>query len=431
MTTVIARLRSRWLSSAFVRNTGKLAGGTAVAQLITLVAAPILTRLYSPEGFGILGVFTSFLSILAITATLRYELAIPLAESEDEAAGVAAASLLFTTALGTAVAIAAYLIGETVLVALNSSQLLPYVWLLPISVLLVGAYQTLNYWAIRDRSFGRIAKTKLAQGAASVSTQLALGLVGVGPLGLLMGHVLGQSAGIMTLARDLPTRTIRQVSRGFLASTMHRFRRFPYFAAPGALLNSATSQAPVLIFAALYGPVVAGLFALTQRIVGLPIQFIGNSVNQVFFAEVAQLRRTDPTRVAVRFLQVSGSLALLAVVPALVLLAFGPQLFSFVFGDDWIEAGRFARVLAPMLILQFSVGPTAHLNILERQELNLLWNVVRAVLVAGAFVISSSLGLQAQATVTLYAAAMSVSYLLMAALWLFAATRSSKEQLAE
>lgn len=421
MTTFLTRLRERWLSSRFVRNTGTLAGGTALAQVIALAAAPILTRIYGPDDFGILGVFTSFLGILAIASTLRYELAIPLARSDDQAAGVVATSLLFTAALSVIVAIAALGVGESILFALNAGQLLPYLWLLPISICIVGSYQTLNYWAIRNNHFGLIAKTKFSQGVASVSTQLGLGLIGIGPLGLLLGQVVGQSAGVMSLARNFPLRSLQGLTLPLLTATMHRFRRFPYLATPGALLNAATTQAPVLVFAALYGPLVAGLFALTQRIVGLPILLIGNSVNQVFFAEVAGLLKANPAKIAPRFITVAGSLALLAVLPAAALMVFGPQLFSFIFGDEWLEAGRFARMLAPMLILQFSVAPTAHLNILERQGLNLTWNIVRAALVATAFVLSHTMNLRAHVSVALYAASMSISYLLMAGLWLAAA----------
>ncbi len=55
-----------------------LVTGTAFGQLIVLAASPLVTRLYTPADFGVLGVFSAFLGILGIAVTLRYELAIPL-----------------------------------------------------------------------------------------------------------------------------------------------------------------------------------------------------------------------------------------------------------------------------------------------------------------------------------------------------------------
>lgn len=68
---------------------GVLVGGTTGAQLLAVLAAPLLTRLYTPEDFGLLAVYASLLGLIAVIASLRYELAIPLPTDDTEAAAVA------------------------------------------------------------------------------------------------------------------------------------------------------------------------------------------------------------------------------------------------------------------------------------------------------------------------------------------------------
>ena len=45
--------------SAFAKNVNVLVGGTALGQVITVLASPLLTRLYAAEDFGVLAVYSS------------------------------------------------------------------------------------------------------------------------------------------------------------------------------------------------------------------------------------------------------------------------------------------------------------------------------------------------------------------------------------
>ena len=56
-----------------------LVTGTGIAQAITFLSAPLLSRFYEPEDFT---VFALFSSIASVVATARYELVIPLPKDE-------------------------------------------------------------------------------------------------------------------------------------------------------------------------------------------------------------------------------------------------------------------------------------------------------------------------------------------------------------
>ena len=88
-------IRAMLPKNTFVYGVSLLVGGTAGAQMLTVLAAPLLTRLYSSEDFGLLSVYTSLLALIGVISSLRYELAIPLLEDDGEAAKVAVLSLIF------------------------------------------------------------------------------------------------------------------------------------------------------------------------------------------------------------------------------------------------------------------------------------------------------------------------------------------------
>ncbi|NCC31504.1 MAG: lipopolysaccharide biosynthesis protein, partial [Chloroflexia bacterium] len=75
ITQTKARIARLLPKNAFARSVSILVGGTAGLQLLSILTAPIYTRLYTPSDFGVLAVFVGLLSLIIIIASLRYELA--------------------------------------------------------------------------------------------------------------------------------------------------------------------------------------------------------------------------------------------------------------------------------------------------------------------------------------------------------------------
>ena len=67
--------------------------GAGAGQLSLLLATPILTRLYSPETFGLAASFISIVGLLSVVAGLRFEQAIPIPDSDEEARSLAQLSI--------------------------------------------------------------------------------------------------------------------------------------------------------------------------------------------------------------------------------------------------------------------------------------------------------------------------------------------------
>ena len=181
----------------FVRGVAVLVSGTVGAQALMVLAAPLLTRLYTPQDFGLLAVFVGLLSIVAVTASLRYELAIPLPSDEREAAALLVLSLSSVLVVAALSAIPVFFYRNAIAGLLNTPALADYLDLVPLGTLFVGAFNVLNVWAIRVKAFTPLAKTKFSQSVAAVGIQV--GGASLGPVALLLGQVAGQAAGSLSL----------------------------------------------------------------------------------------------------------------------------------------------------------------------------------------------------------------------------------------
>jgi O-antigen/teichoic acid export membrane protein len=380
-----------------------------------LAITPLLTRLYTPDEFGAFAVYSSVLLVGASIATLRYDFAIPLPTEEATAAALLVLAVAAVCLTGCVVAVATAVIGDDFVRLADVAALEPYLWLIPVGIFGAGLYQALTYWSIRDRAFGRIARTRVAQAVAMGATQTLAGVASAGVVGLLIGALLGQVAGVGRLGAAAG-RELRETGSALtlekLRGTARRYRRFPLLSLPSGLTNSLGLYGPAILVAAFYGPVTAGWFALTQRALNAPTALLSNSVGQAYTGEAASLARTGSGSMLALFDSTLRRLALIALVPTLLAVAVSPALFEFVFGSEWRPSGEFAQVLAAMFFVQFVVVPLSQsLNILERLGLQLAYDNLRLVLALGGLTLAYLAGADALGAVAAYGGGMTIAYL--------------------
>ena len=360
-----------------------LAGGTAFAQGLTVLAAPVLTRLYTPEDFGTLAVFTTFLGVTAAIACLRYDTTIPVADEDALAANLLAVAVsvaLLTAA--TAALVIAILGREDLAHQVNTPALAPMLWLLPPGLLLIGVYNGLSFWAVRKRSFVDIARTKIAQSFSQAGIQIVLGLFALAPIGLVLGQISGQSAGISTFARRFWRQdrdALRMIAVRRMLRAAHRYRRFPLLGSPAAILNNFSRLVPPTLVAVLYGPAIAGAFVLASRVLITPMRLVGQAVAQVYLGEAPALARAEPIKLRRLFTRITARLFWLGLGPTALILLAGPWLAVVVLGPPWAATGRIMQALTLMSFAQFVVSPISQtLIVFERQDIQIAWDGGRA-----------------------------------------------------
>ncbi len=399
--------------SGFARKVGLLTSGTAAAQLITLLILPILTRLFSPEQFGVLASYVAIVAIVSTVSGLRYETAIPLASNDSQA---------FHLLLLSAGSVFFFAFVTTSFVALLPDHVLPLggvKWLIPVGLVGIGIYQALSFWALRNKAYKTLAKTKFSQGIGRAVTQMGAGLLGAGAGGLALGEVVGRSAGIVPLAWSERHRLLvfgRKVTYNELCSTARVYREFPLLVSPASLMNSAGLQVPTLLIASLYGPIVAGWYFAAQRIVALPVQMIARAVGDVFLAEAPEVAKKDPARLRIMFRTVSNRLLLCGAVPAGMLILGAPWTVSWLLGAEWKTAGVFLQLLTVAFLFALAYSPI-NFAIIGRNDYSLLWAGLRLLTTTGAVTVSYVLGWSAVTCVATLSFAIAINYLIELKLW--------------
>jgi O-antigen/teichoic acid export membrane protein len=405
-----------------MRGITSIVAGSVAGQGLVILSYPLLTRLYDPAELGLLAVFTSVIGMISVISTASLEPAIPIPPDDGDAADVAWAALAFVSATTIVTAAVGLLAGGPLASLLGVPRLAQFWWLVALTVFALGAYMVLSEWMVRDRTYGALGRRNLLQGIGQTATQVGLGLIGVRPLGLLLGVGVGRTLAMGGLLSRNGLLRQRRPSIARLRAAVRRFRRFPLLAAPSALVNSAGLEMPLLLVSALYGDARAGLLGLTVRVFSGPTAIIGQAVSQVYTGETGAAIR-QPGGVLGRLLRRAVlRLLLLGAGPALLLVVAGPWLFGLIFGPAWTEAGEYARFLAVAYLAQFAVTPVSStLFLLERQGRELVWGCLRLLLTAGGTAVCGLLGEPVQVAIIVLAIGHVVSYALLYGLCLRAA----------
>lgn len=356
--------------SSFAKAVAVLAGGSALAQALSLAVLPLATRLYEPSDFSALAVFTSLVSITSAVAGLRLELAIPVADGDEEAANILALALTSSTLVAATTASIALYFGVPLAELGEHPALSAHLWLIPIGVCVASWYNALHYWSTRQRRFSEIAQTRIAQAVGGAGTQLGLGWFGVAPAGLMYGQVVMSGAGVIRLGLKAWREervALRKVAPRQMLQALSKHSRYPRYSVLDALSNNIATQAPLVIIATAVAGADAGYLMIAMRIIAAPLGLIGGAVAQVYFARAPdELKSQTLPDFTIRTLE---GLLKIGVGPIVFIGAVAPFAFSIVFGAEWRRAGELVAWMVPWAVLQFLSSPVSMvMHVTNRQR---------------------------------------------------------------
>lgn len=361
--------------TSFASDVFTLVSGTTFAQILTILATPILTRLYGPEDFGLSALFLSITGIIGIIICLRYELSIMLPKSDEEAANLLGLSFVIALTLSIITIPFIWFGKHSIQNILKAPQLGTYLWLVPLFIFVSGIFLALEYWNSRTKHYKRLSVAKVVRSIAVTGTQIGAGFSGYATGGsLISASLVGQSVSTLILGSQIwkndKSLFLRSISLKKILEVLKRYRKFPLVDSWSALLNTISWQMPIFLLSYFFSPVVVGFYSLGFRLLQLPMSFIGSSISQVFFQRASEAKTEGTLSSLVE--NVFRSLVIIGMFPILTMAIVGSDVFSVIFGEVWTEAGVFTQILSIWAFVWFISSPLSTLWIVfEEQEFGL------------------------------------------------------------
>lgn len=366
--------------SSFVTNVLKIISGSVIAQALSVLLIPIITRIYSPNDFGIFQLILSISGILAIVSTFSYQLSIMLPKEDEDSINIVVLCIILVTLTSLLTGIVVLLLPENIDDILNSPGASKYLIYLPIIVFLNGLFFVQNYWLSRKIRFGVIAGARVSNTLLGKVFQIGLAKWIVSPVSLLLGVIAGYIFADFFMLKGVKNDIgiLRKVSILRIKELAIQYKNFPLFSSWSMIANTISPQVPTFLLALFYGTTVVGHYSLAYQVVNMPMTIVGNAIGQVFFQKVSDVKNgnvDEDMKTVVE--EVYKKLISIGIFPMILLMVIGEQVFTFAFGESWSVSGTYMKILLPWIFLVFLSLPISTLyNIYDKQSVWLTFSII-------------------------------------------------------
>ena len=345
------------VKSEYARDVLTLMSGTTVAQAIPVVITPVLTRIYSPAEFGLFAVYMALISIGTMIATGRLEMAVLIARKDSEALRLSLVSFAISGVFSILTLFVIVIWGQQIAELTGQPEIKSWLYIVPFSIFLFSVYKVLLHWLNRKKHYELMSQTRVIQSGSISALQVVVGVATKIVPGLALADCLGRAVSLVLIFRRIKHSVkLPGFNRVKQYALIRRYRKFPFLGSPASLLNILSLQMPYLIIPAIFSSAVAGLYFLVFRILMMPISVLGEAMLEVFRNKAMESLEEHGTCRPV-FIKTLSSLVMIGLPPTLLLMLFGAEIFAFVFGEEWREAGLYATILAPMALFRLVCAP--------------------------------------------------------------------------
>lgn len=374
-------LRNIW-ETEFFKNVATLISGTTFAQAFSVIIYIVLSRIYTEEDFGIFGLYMNILNITIIFSTAKYELAILLPKSDRESVNLLGLSGLISVGISLLLLVIVILLNDQICGWLGSDEISSWLYFIPFSTLMVGLFTAFRNYSNREKRYKLIAGANIGQSLSNSLLKLALGLVLVGAAGLIFGAVFGQLTGFLVffvVHAGFNRNKIRWLKFSEMRRLGKQYSLFPKYNMWQGLINNLSGALPVFVFSSFFSTAIAGLYTFGYMIIYRPVNLVANAFYQVMFQRFVEKRHQD-TFILPEVLLFLKRMTQVLLIPFILVGIFAPEIFGFVFGEKWIEAGRYAQIILPWIFMVSLVMPLSFIpDLYKKQRVAMIIDGIRLI----------------------------------------------------
>lgn len=375
----------KFKKNEFIKSVAVLMTGTVIAQVFSFLISPILTRIYSPEEMGDLNLYVRIVGFISALATARFELSLPLPKKDEHS------YLLYRLSLR----IAMYMMLGVVIISLFyfiltgfNTKLILFAILTFTSIVFIVITNLGTNWSIRKKHFKTIAISRMLNSGVSNLLKWGFGVLNWGSLGLILASLIGYLVSSISFVKEWFK--IDRLHKNFRSQRktkvlINTYREFPMVNLPHVLVDSGKDLLLAFFMIFYFSKDVFAWYSHSYSILQLPITIVGLAIGQVFFSKCAELVAEGKSTTSILKKTVI-SLFVLSIVPFTILFFFGRPLFSFVFGDNWENAGLYSEIMSIWFMINFLNSVVSTLpSILHRQKQFFYLGITSAVIQLSGF----------------------------------------------
>lgn len=301
---------------------GWITSSLLVGAIITFIALPFLTRLYSVDDFGQYGVALAIVSVLSTIANLRLDQAQLVADEQDQKSLIFEGSIFSLIFCVIAFAVLNFFVDFSMVLAIC------------LGILSNTLLQSLYNYKFSQHAEQFCAVLNIFRSLIVVAAQLTLPLFF--QIQIVESYVVSS---IFILGIVLAYIVFKQIYTVSWQSYKH-YKDFIFSNTPHALLNSFSHNLPYYVVSHFIGYQAVGFYSIVERTLRVPINLISQTVRQFF---IRQFKNQNSPKTALKISIIFSLVSL----PFFALFFILPEsLYLFIFGQEWGGISVYFQILA-------------------------------------------------------------------------------------
>lgn len=357
----------------FLKNTIKIMSSSSLAQLTVICITPLLTQFFSPEEFGIYAFYISVCTIFGSIANGKFDIAIMLPKKNIDSVNIFILSILISFTFSVLILIVLYLFKNLIF----RNEYVVFVklyYVFPITIFFIGLNSSILSFFNRQTAYNEIAKNNVIKSTTNSFSSLFLGIKKIAT-GMIIGNLISLTVTLLVNFSYIKNKiNKRDIKRTLIISNFIKYIDFIRFSTISNFFNSVSSFGITTIIILFFGPKVAGLYFLAEKIFAVPISILTSSISQVYFEKASRLFYRDKFELLKLTLKIQKNIFKI-LFPSLLFLCLLGEILLNILGEEWSKAGAILKFISVYILFKNIYSPISHIgDILNKQKQLLLFN---------------------------------------------------------
>tara|TARA_B100000963_G_scaffold361537_1_gene397525 strand:- start:148 stop:1383 length:1236 start_codon:yes stop_codon:yes gene_type:complete len=358
----------------FLKNTIKIMSSSSLAQLTVICITPLLTQFFSPEEFGIYGFYISVCTIFGSIANGKFDIAIMLPKRNIDSVNIFFLSILISFTFSFLILIIIYLF-KNIIFRDDYLVFVKLYYVFPITIFFIGVNNSILSFFNRQTAYNEIAKNNVIKSTTNSFSSLFLGIKKIAT-GMIIGNLISLTVSLLVNLSYIKNKiSKRDIKKTLIISNFNKYIDFIRFSTISNFFNSVSNFGITTIIILFFGPKIAGLYFLAEKIFAVPISILTSSISQVYFEKASKLFYKNKFELLQLTLKIQKNIFKILFPSLLFLCLFGEILLN-ILGEEWSKAGAILKFISVYILFKNIYSPISHIgDILNKQKQLLLFNV--------------------------------------------------------
>lgn len=347
-----------------LKNGLSLSSGALLASILSFLLSPILTRIYSPENFGLGESVNVYAALLSVIFTMRLDTAFVVASDQNEKNQLFT-TILFSNLIFSVIAFVCFLL-------FSPNEFIYYYLAIPVLAIITSVYES-GIWILNSHNkYSLMAKYKVLLILSIVLFKIAFGHIYDGVWSILIATFIAKI--LVTSSLFFKLVTVKMISVNFEISVIRgiiaKYSNIIKNVLPVSVLGLGRESLLNVLILSFWGSSYVGLYILGVKLLSLPVNILGNSISNVIYQQASEFKKEKKglNKIYVKFSNIC--------IFVLGLFIFGniicPYIIPILFGKNWSNVSSIILSLSPLYFSQFIFATIEKLAIIEGIEKKIL-----------------------------------------------------------